>query len=748
VIGRQISHFYVIRSLGSGGMGVVYEAQDIRLPRSVALKFLRPSLSKNVEAVRRFKREARLASSLNHPNICTILDVDDCDGQSFIAMELLQGRSLKERLASSPMTLGELLEMGIQVADALVAAHDQGIMHRDITPANIFITSGGAVKLLDFGLAKHFAALCDTDDVSDDITQPGTVAGTIHYMAPEQFTGDSVPDHRCDLFSCGAVLYQAATGARPFEAKSKFEVIALIEHEPHIPLRRLAPQYPPQFERIVDRLLAKSPDDRYTAAELREELRTLRSQRAGLGRSDAGAPDVRGRMSIAVLPFELIGSADPDTQQFREGLAEDISMRLSRLDGVRMAARTSTRHVAGQTVREIGARLNVQAVLEGSVQRTGPRVHVIATLIDAARERTVGPTMAIDRGFDDPLDVQDDVAREIVERVTASLAGSPGRWQTDDPQAQLSFKRGQHHWANRFTGGWEPALTEFQEAIERDNRFALAHVAIASIYEFLGFYCLMKPAMAFREAQRSIDRALELDDMLAAAHTELALIRFGGNWDWEGSEQAFRRALQLDPTSFVAHIAYGWLLMLLGREEAALSEAKKGHDLHPTSRFAAAARAQAFYLAKRYDEAIALCDQCLAGDTNYVFATSIRGQCYELKQMFPEAIADLRHTVALTSEEPFYLGMLGHCYGKAGLRAEALALVRQLEENPKQRYVPPQCYVYIYAGLGERDKALEYQERAYDDGASPFNYLVPSIRDLYALDPHHKRRLEQMRLNI
>jgi serine/threonine protein kinase/tetratricopeptide (TPR) repeat protein len=746
VIGRQVSHFYVIRSLGSGGMGVVYEAQDTRLPRSVALKFLKPALSKNVDAVRRFKREARLASSLNHPNICTILDIDESDGQSFIAMELLHGRSLKDRLASSVMSLTELLDVGIQVADALATAHGQGIMHRDITPGNIFLTDAGPVKVLDFGLAKYFAVADDDCDVSDDLTQPGVVVGTVHYMAPEQFTEGVEVDHRCDLFSCGAVLYQMATGARPFEAKSKHDVIGLIRDQPHIPLRRLAPQHPAHLERIIDRLLAKCPRERYGASQLRDELQELRRQSAGRLDKSLDHPK-RGRTSIAVLPFEIIGEPGPYSQQFREGLAEDISGRLTSVEGIRVAPRTSTRHVAGQSIRDIGSRLNVQFVLEGSVQQAGDRVRVIANLIHAAREQPVRPAVTMERRFDDLLSVQDDVARHIVDSVSESLGGALSGWHTDDAQAQHAFKRGQHHWSTaRFSGGWLAALEQFQYAVERDDRFALAHVALASVYEFLGFYCLMKPNLAFREARRAIDRALELDDTIAAAHNELALIKFGGDWDWDGAEQAFRRALQLDPNSFFAHITYGWLLMLLGREEAALREAKQGHDLAPTSRYAAAARAQVLYLSKRYDEAIELCNQCLASSSDYVFATSLRGQCYELKRMFPEAVADLTRTVAVTRREPFYLGMLGHCYGKAGMHPEALDLLGELDHKSRQVYVPPQCYVYIYAGLGQPAKALEYQEKAYEDGASPFNYLVPSIRDLYALDPHHKERLEQMRL--
>jgi TolB-like protein/tRNA A-37 threonylcarbamoyl transferase component Bud32 len=726
-------------------MGVVYEAQDTRLPRSVAIKFLKPTLAKNVEAMRRFKREARLASSLNHPNICTILDVDEGDGQSFIAMELLKGRSLKERLATGPMKLEEILEISTQVADALAAAHDQGIMHRDITPGNIFVTEANLVKLLDFGLAKHFASL-DGDEVTDDVTQnSGAVAGTIHYMAPEQFVDGAVVDHRCDLYSFGAVLYQMATGARPFEARSKNDIIGLILDHAPIPLKHLSPHQPVQLERIIDKLLAKNPDDRYDNAwSLRADLEAARQHGARPLAPLVKRP--RDQEGIAVLPFEIIGPRDSCSEQFRDGLVEDISQRLTQLRTLRVAPRTSTRQAAGGSIRSIGSRLGVRMVLEGSVQQADGRIRVIANLVAAATEESLRPAVRVECGLDDRLTAQEEVARQVVDALSASLSPPADRDHTHDPVAFHAFKRGQQHWKSCFSGGWRPAIEQFQYAVERDGRFAQAHVALAAAYNFLGMYCLMKPNLAFDVGRQSVERALEIDDTLAPAHAELALGRFGREWDWEGSEQAFRRSLQLDPANAVTHVYYSWLLTLLGRDDAALGQAKAGHDLAARSRFVAAGHAQTLYLAKRYDEAIELCSECLEVDPTFVFALSLRGQCLELKSMFKAAAADLERAVTLSHRVPFYLGMLGHCYGKSGMRAEALDLIPELDRLSRETYVPPQCYVFIYAGLGEGAKALGYQERAYQDGASPFNYLTPNIRELYALDPQHKKRLEQMRL--
>jgi TolB-like protein/tRNA A-37 threonylcarbamoyl transferase component Bud32 len=744
VIGRHISHFYIIRKLGSGGMGVVYEAQDTRLPRSVAIKFLKPSLAADTIAVKRFKREARLSASLNHPNICTILDIEDGEGEPFIAMELLQGISLRRRLEAGPLTLHELIDIMVQVADALGAAHDHGIMHRDLTPGNIFLTSGGLVKLLDFGLAKQQSSFADDGPVSDDLTAWGATAGTIHYMSPEQLVENGGTDHRSDLFSAGAVLYQMATGTRPFEGVSKNDVIALIRGETQPPVRRFSPEHPQALERIVDRLLAKRPEDRYqTAWTLRADLESLKQPATQVQESAAARPE-RSEASLAVLPFEVVGGG-PHSAQIGVGIAADISGRLGTLRGLRVAPRTSTLALAGESVRDIGRRLGVDFVLEGTVQHTASRVHVIANLIDAARERSVRPPLTVERRFDDLLAVQDDIARDIADQLRPSLVPASGRY-AQDTEAYYAFTRGQHHWSSCYAGGWRPAIEQFQTAVERDAQFAPAHVALANAYNFLGLYSLMQPRLAFEVAAESARRALAIDEMLAAAHTQLALAKFGGEWDWDGSEQEFRRALRLDPKDALVHVYYSWLLMLLGRDEAAFHEAQAGQALAPSSRLVRTASAQTLYLAQQYDDAIALCDECLRSDAAYVYALQLRGLCALGKARPSEAIADLQRAATLTERSPFYLGLLGFCYGKFGMRAEALELVAELEQMAPRTYVPSQCYVFIYAGLGQREKALAYQEDAYRDGASPFNYLNPAVRDLYALDPRHQQRLEQMRL--
>ena len=604
VIGRHISHFYLIRAIGAGGMGVVYEAQDTRLPRSVAIKVLKDELARDLDALRRFKREARLASSLNHPNICTILDVSESDSQAFIAMELLEGESLKARLQRGPPSTVEIVDIIRQVVDALGAAHDRGVIHRDITPANIFLTNSGLVKLLDFGLATNVPT---AGDESDELTGRDSTAGTIHYMAPEQFADDAGIDHRSDFYALGAVLYEMTTGARPFALASKRALIDAVRHQPHVSVRELAPHHPPQLSRVIDRLLAKHPDQRYQSAA------TLRAD-----------------------------------------------------------------------------------------------INLIA--------QTPEPLRAI-----------------------------PAGGYSASPDAYHAFKRGKQLWASCHEGGWRAALGEFHRAVDLDPQFARAYAALAEAYNFLGFYSIVKPGGAFTAARQAAERAVALNARLGRGYIELGLAKLGGEWDWEGAEDAFRRGLALDPSDAMAHIHYSWLLILLERQDAAFAEADLGHSLAPSSRLVAAGRAQTMYLARQYDRAIDACSDCLRFDQDYVYALHLRGLCHLAKRS-EDAVVDLERAVQLSGRAPFYLGLLGRCYAEREMRRRALDIVDELGRFPADTYVPPQCFVFVYSALGDRERALESQAQAYVDGASPFNYLFPGIRELYARSPDHRRRLEQMRL--
>lgn len=745
MIGRQLSHFYIVGPLGSGGMGDVYEAQDMRLPRSVALKVLKPSLVENRTAQRRFDREARLAASLNHPNICTILDVGEAEGLAFIAMELLQGESLKQRLRNGRVPLAHLLDIAIDVCSGLSVAHLAEIIHRDITPANIFLTEGGAAKLLDFGLARVLAVDDEEADggTTDGITDAGVVPGTVHYLSPEQLLNQAV-DRRSDLWALGAVLYQAATGARPFEARTKVEVIQQILSRTPLPPRRLDQTLPEEFEQIVMRLLEQDPDRRYQrAADLLKDLETLRADRRPAVPRQSRR---QANMSLAIMPFATIGRDAEMLRGFRDGLASDTAWALQQVPGIRVASRTSVDAARGLTLREIGERIGVEHVLEGSIQHAPGRFRVVASLVSTQSEERLRMPLRIDVPGSDVLSAQDEAVRQIVAAVKSTATRSTSA-MTTSPEAYAEYQRGLHAQRDVFNGTWSTVIEHATRATDLDPAFAPAHVMLADTYNSLGLLSFMKPRVAFQKARLAAERALAIDPDLASAHAALGLVRFGDDWDWNAAEAHFRRALDIDPDLASARIHYSWLLMLLGRQAAALAEANRAVSAWRTP-FIITGAAVTCFLADHHDDAIALCDEALDGSPDYLFAVYQRAQCYHMKGMYPSAHAELERGAHLGGRAPFYIALLGKSYGEAGMRDRALGIVRELDEMQGRRYVAPHCYVYIYHGLGEREKALLHQEDAYRDGGQPLNYLSPFIRNLFSLDPTHRDRLRQMRLTV
>jgi eukaryotic-like serine/threonine-protein kinase len=744
VIGQQLSHFYIVGPLGSGGMGDVYEAQDLRLPRSVALKVLKPSLVENRTAVRRFDREARLAASLNHPNICTILDIGEADGLSFIAMELLQGESLKQRLRLGPVPVTRLLDIAIHVARALTSAHLADIIHRDITPGNIFLTDTGITKLLDFGLAKTQLSDEDADgSTTDGVTDLGIVPGTVHYLSPEQLLGRT-SDRRSDLWSLGAVLYQAATGARPFEARTKTEVVSQILSREPMPPRRLAPGLPVEFEQIIMRLLNREPEQRYQrAADLLKDLETVRLLQQPIEPAPPAGPT---SVSVAVLPFAIMGDEDDIVRGFRDGLASDTTLALQQQPGFRVASRTSVDSVRGESVRAIGEKIGVDQVLEGSVQRASGRFRIIAGLVAAATEERLRMPLRFDLPGTDVLAAQDEAARQIVAAVKSAVIRT-SQPAVVSPEAYVEYQRGLHAQRELFAGSWDAVIEHATRAADIDPAFAPAQVMLADTYNSLGLLSLMKPRVAFQKARLAAERALAIDPNLAPAHAALGLVRFGDDWDWNAAESHFRRALEIDPELAGTRVHYSWLLMLLGREAAALAEANRAVSTW-RARFVVAGAALTYFLAGRYDEAIELCTECLETHPDYLFAIYQRGQCYHMKGMYPTAHAELERAAQLGHRAPFYTALLGKSYGEAGIRERAWAIVKEFDEMQRRRYVAPHCYVYVFHGLGERERALLHQEDAYRDGGQPLNYLSPFIRNLFSLDPTHRDRLRQMRLTV
>ncbi|MFN7980492.1 MAG: tetratricopeptide repeat protein [Vicinamibacterales bacterium] len=509
-----------------------------------------------------------------------------------------------------------------------------------------------------------------------------------------------------------------------------------------MPPRRLSPDLPAALDQIILRLLDRAPERRYQrAADLLKDLETVRRQ-------ERPAPEVKtaaSRVSLAVLPFAILGDEDETVRGFRDGLMSDAVWALQQVPGLSVASRTSTDALRGQTVRVIGERLGVDHVLEGSVQRAGGRFRVIAGLVSAASDEQLRMPLRIDLPASDVLSAQDEATRQIVATVK-SAATRPAQ-TVKSPDAHVEYQRGLHAHREVFAGSWNSVIEHATRSLDLDPTFAPAHVLLADCYNTLGLLSLMKPRVAFAKARFAAERALAIDPDVATAHAALGLVRFGDDWDWTIAEEHLRKALDLDPELASARVHYSWLLMLLGREAAALNEANRAVSTW-RSRFVVSGAALTYFLAHRYDDAIALCTECLDSSPDSVFALYQRGQCYHMKGMFPTAHAELERAAQIGKRAPFYLGLLGKSYGEAGMKDKAMAIVKELNAMQMQRYVAPHCYVYVYQGMGERERALLHQEDAYRDGGQPLNYLSPFIRNLFSLDPTHRDRLRQMRLTV
>ena len=707
MIGKTISHYEILEELGRGGMGVVYKARDTRLDRLVAIKFLPPHLSQKKDAKKRFVQEAKAASALDHPNICTIYEIDEIpEGQIFIVMAHYEGETLEDRVKRGGIGVEEACAIVEAVAGGLAEAHARGIVHRDIKSSNILITDGGRVKIIDFGLAK----LAE----QSQLTNVGTTLGTIKYMSPEQARGDEV-DHRTDIWSVGVLLYEAMTGRKPFRGDYDQAVIYSILNEEPPGIRTLRPEASAAVEEVVRKALAKDPKKRYQriedlAADLRSVCEAVRKKTA------SERPD-REKRSIAVLPFVNM-SPDRDQEYFCDGLAEELINALSHIKTLQVAARTSVFSLKGEKydVREIGEKLNVDTVLEGSIRKAGEQLRITAQLVSAADGYHIW-SEKYDRKLEDIFAIQDEISLAIVDRLKIELFGEEAsrlvKRGTEDLEAYDLYMRGRFFWEKRGLG-LKKAVEYFKEAIDKDPKYAAPYAGIADSYTLFAFYGFLPSHDAMPKAREYAQKAIEIDDTIADAHSTLGFIYHYYEWDFTKAEQEFKRAIELNPAYAPAHYWYSATLWYTDRPEEALSESERAVELDPFSVQAHTVYGWILLGMRRVEQSVDRLSRALEMNPDYVLAHWLQGCNYYLLSRNEDALTELQKAVMLSNRNPWMISTLGSAYGRLGRTSEARKILAELIDRSKSEYVQALYFAYLYIELGEIDEALAWLEKSFE----------------------------------
>lgn len=834
--GMMVNRYKILDLLGKGGMGEVYLAEDTELHRRIALKVLPAGFTRDSDRVRRFVREAHAASALNHPNIVTIHEIGRLDDVHFIVTEFIDGQTLRDQFRAGGMLLTEALEVAIQVAAALDAAHAAGIVHRDIKPENIMVRRDGYVKVLDFGLAK----LAENQMPSQDLetakehvgTNPGMVMGTVNYMSPEQARGLDV-DARTDLWSLGVVLYEMLAGRVPFGGETPSHVVVSILERNPAPLT-LHSELPPELEQIVIKTLRKDKNERYqTASDLAVDLRRLkqdleadarlqsplRPNRMGgvtvtrsdgpaaagtirpstantadavVGQSTSSVEYLIGEIkrhkrgsalataaiviavtafaffyvarsgyfaasgeaidSVAVLPFVNV-SANPNTEYLSDGISDNIINSLSRLPALKVMSLNSVLRYKGKPTdpQAVGRELNVRAVLMSRFVLQGDNLTISTELVDVRDNRRLWGEQ-YNRKLSDIIVVQTEIAREISQNLLLRLSSQDkkqlAKRYTENSEAYQLYLLGQYHLRKLSKEGFEKALEYFEQAINKDPAYASAYVGVAAVYHHLGLRGLMPPKEAQPKAESAVRKALQLDDTLAEAHVSLGYIK-KRDWDWLAAEKEFKRALELNPSSDRANAMYSTYLRDIGKPDEALPYAKRAYELEGLWPNSLANLAEAYADVRQYDQAIELYLKAIEMDPNFAPAHAQLGRVYLKKGMFEDAIKELQKAKDLDNspERQGRFAWLAYAYAASGKREEAHKMLDELKGTARQRYIPPYNFALIYAGLGDKDQAFAWLEKAYEEHAQQLAFLKSqSLFDSLRSDPRFTDLLRRVNL--
>src|SRR5882762_6662280 len=765
MIPESIAHYRIIQKLGAGGMGEVYLALDTKLDRKVAIKVLQPESLAEENLKKRLIREAQAAAKLDHPNICHVYEVNEADSFTFIVMQYIEGETLGEKMLRQPLELSTALALVEQAAGALAEAHRHGILHRDVKPQNMMLTPRGQLKILDFGLAKqmHSSDSVDNEAPTDTLlSTPGHVVGTMPYMSPEQVQGDPL-DARSDIFSLGVTFYEMLAGKHPFKDKSAAITMSRIILADPIPTEQFHAQVPPELQAVLSKMLSKDKAVRYQSAQ--DLLADLRQLPAKLSAKDAQADATPTKQlspitpkdtladrilslarrhkwlvlasglalillvvaisrlvstehlnSLAILPFSYVSGdpqlmANPDREYLSDGLTESIINNLSQLANLKVIARSSVFRYKGKDLdaQAIGRELNVRAVLSGKIKQEGDESTIDVELMDVQGNRSIwGDTYQ--RKTADIQTVQKEIARNVSEKLRLKMTGADqsqlAKTYTKSGEAYEAYLKGRYHWNKRTDEGFKQATSFFQEAIIKDPNYALAYTGLADCYTLRSDYGFLAPKEGYALAKGAVTLALKYDESLAEAHTSLASIKAVTDWDWQGAENEYRKALELNPNYPTAHHWYAAQLLVQGRLDHALQEIKKAQQLDPLSLGINKDFAVILLYARDYDKALEQCRKTLEIEPTFRVMSTYIAQVYELQQKYPEAAAALEKAHAAAPEDTEITYGLGQAYALLGKKDEALKISNELNQPAKRNVFLPKEAAYLHALLGEKEKAV------------------------------------------
>jgi serine/threonine-protein kinase len=780
LVGLELGHYRIVEKIGAGGMGKVYRGRDEHLVRDVAVKVLPPGMLIDESARKHFRQEALILSQLDHPNIAIIYDFDTQEDIDFLVMEYIPGVTLAEKVAGRPLPEKDVLHFAKQLTDGLAAAHEHGVVHRDLKPGNLRVTDDGRLKILDFGLAKLWHPVID-NATTQSLSEKGTIAGTLPYMAPEQLLGTTI-DTRTDIHAVGCILYEMSTGRRPFTDTERSQLIGAILHKPPELPSTLNRRLSPELEWIITKCLEKDPEDRYQSAkELAVDLRRLgppstitalrqpipprKKKQNPLRRAVVSVlltllavtavvvalnlngwrerlfgVETRATIrSVAVLPLVNL-SGDARQEYFADGMTEELITDLSKIGSLKVISRTSAMQYknARKGVPQIGRELGVEGVVEGSVQRVGDRVRITAQLIYAPTDTHLWAE-SYDRDLRDVLMLQGEVAQVIANEVNAKLTPQEqarlSAKRPIDPEAYQAYLRGRYYWNKRTEKDIRNAITYFQEAINKEPNYALAYVGLADSYLILSLYSSAPWQDTYRQAKAAATKALEIDDNLAEAHATLASTRAGEQWDLDGALAELARAIQLNPNYATGHQWYAEYLICSGDVEKAITEIRHAHELDPLSLVINSTYGYILFEARRYDDALAQARQTLAMDENFYLAHQLLGELYEQQGMFEEAIIERQKAATLAGERAQEAaqraGLLRSTLGKNGGKAYWQQRLQLAMKDAKQsKDLPyeltdssPYRLAILNARVGRKEAAIALLQQAFEKHDYGLYYL-------------------------